>query len=538
MEKLRKFIDTLMEKKISPVVWLVNFLGVISLRLFLDKFIARANAPLFDLVMDIHNILFFFLNFILIWAFLSFIFKKKPFELAYFMSWASLALIFPSIIDLIKTGGEVYWSFYLIGSPQDLWQQFITIYGHSPSGIVYFGTKIVFVVAVISLFGLVFLKTKSIWKSIITAFVAYAISFFVTAFPSLFAFVGLYFQKGKNAFDVQPFEIVQFFSSIKIFGVGIENPGYSLAYNLNFIYFLLILGFLAVVFFWSEKRKFLSALKNFRYPQLTYHLGLFFCGAGLGYWVYPQNFSLTTFSFMAFVSLLMSVILSWEASVVVNDLNDIEIDKISNQNRPLTSGIFEKSQFKDMGIVVFVLALIGGFMVNYKFGMLLIIYQILAWFYSAKPYRLKIFPGVATLISSFASMIVLFMGFILFSPNQNLAGFPWRIFFLLLIGFALCLPIKDFKDIAGDKADGVMTIPVIFGEEKGRLIVAVGFFISFLSSVFFLNEMKLFWWALLFGGVSFLIITNKRIKPYDLLWWNLGVAFFYGLILVKIIFIH
>ena len=176
-------------------------------------------------------------------------------------------------------------------------------------------------------------------------------------------------------------------------------------------------------------------------------------------------------------------------------------------------------------------------MVHYKFGILLVIYQILAWFYSAKPYRLKIFPGIATFISSFASMIVLFMGFILFSPDQNLTGFPWRIFWLLLISFTLCLPIKDFKDIAGDKADGVFTIPVIFGEEKGRLIVAVGCFISYMISVFFLNEMKLFWWALLFGGASYLIITNKKIKPYNLLWWNLGMAIFYGLILVKIVFI-
>ena len=128
------------------------------------------------------------------------------------------------------------------------------------------------------------------------------------------------------------------------------------------------------------------------------------------------------------------------------------------------------------------------------------------------------------------------IGFILISPQQDLAGFSWRIFFLLLITYTLCLPIKDLKDIKGDKKYGVKTIPVLLGEEKSRLFIGVSFFVSYVLSVFFLNEWNLFWWSLIFGSFSFWTINNKKIAPRRLMWWNLGLVFVYGLILVKIVF--
>jgi 4-hydroxybenzoate polyprenyltransferase len=108
----------------------------------------------------------------------------------------------------------------------------------------------------------------------------------------------------------------------------------------------------------------------------------------------------------------------------------------------------------------------------------------------------------------------------------------------LLIGLTLCIPIKDFKDLEGDKKNNIWTIPAIFGEEKARVIVAVNFFISYMLSVFFLGEFRLFWWALLFGGIAFFVIQNRNIKAWKLIWWNLGIVSIYSLVLVKIIFLQ
>ncbi|MCX6761506.1 MAG: UbiA family prenyltransferase [Candidatus Moranbacteria bacterium] len=534
MKKLAEFIETILEKKVEPIFWCLTFFGIIEVRLYLDKFIAKSSSPLFDLVVDIHNLLFFFLTIALVWLILCGVLKKNPFELASFMLWVALAIIFPPIFDLLKTGSEVFWSFYLISAPSDLIWQYGTIFGHLPSGVVYFGTKIVFVIGVILLTGLVYIKTKKFSKTIFTAIGTYSALFLMAAFPSLF----YYFVRvilGKAVFSVYAFEVIQFFAKSRIFGIELA-PVFALPYNLNLIYFPLCLVILGYFFWKSEPKMFRAAVHNFRYPQVIFHTGLLFLGLGVGFWEYQENFELNLFSLSAVFCVLLSVLLAWEASVVVNDILDYQVDAVSNPERPLQKGIFTTSQYAQFGAIMFFLSIVGAGMVNYKFGILLFIYQVLAWFYSAEPFRLKRFVPIASILSAVTLLTVFFSGFIFFSPEQNLERLSWRIIFLLLITYTVSLPIKDFKDIEGDKKDGVRTIPVIFGEEKGHLIVASGIFLSYVLSVFFINEFRLFWWAILFGSLSFLVVTNKKIHPRRVFWWILPLVTIYGLIAVKVVF--
>jgi 4-hydroxybenzoate polyprenyltransferase len=278
----------------------------------------------------------------------------------------------------------------------------------------------------------------------------------------------------------------------------------------------------------------LAVLKNLRFPQVFFHFGLFFAGMGLGFLAYPDKFTINLFSASAVLSLLIAIFCAWEASVVLNDLVDLEVDKISNNRRPLLAGIYQHKEYAQLGYAFFGLSLLGGLVVGFKFFSIMLVYQFLAWAYSAKPYRLKRFPLIATLLSAAVLILVLFAGFTLFSGDNNIQGLSWRVILLFLIALTLSLPIKDFKDIEGDKKEGIWTIPVIFGEENGRLIVATGIFISFMASVFLLNEFRLFWWAIILGALSFWIVLTK--KPRQLFWWVLGTVSVYGLILVKILF--
>ena len=103
-----------------------------------------------------------------------------------------------------------------------------------------------------------------------------------------------------------------------------------------------------------------------------------------------------------------------------------------------------------------------------------------------------------------------------------------------MLTLTLSFPLKDFKDIEGDRKMGVWTIPIIFGEELGRIIVGSGIFLSFVASVFILNERDLFFWAALSGAIAFLIVVSEKIKTRRLVWWILPVIAVYGLIVVKI----
>ena len=528
-----------MEKPINPASWTLGFLGIIAIRMFIEFFIASKAISTAELIIEyLHNFFFFILAYLIIWLILSLFLKENPSRLSAILLWASWLIILPPLIDIIKTGGQVYWSFYALNGIRDLWGQFLTFFGHLPTGIVYFGTRIVFISTIVLSAFLVLIKAKSWFKAVLTGLAVYGVLFFMGSFPSFFSFAYYYFEGSKKILEVSEISIVEFLGTpARLFGTEFENLSYALAYKLDLIYYPLLLILAALLFFSISQNRFWAVIKNLRFPQLIYHTGLFLTGLGIGVLAYPQNFNINLFSILAVMVLMNAICLAWKASVVVNDIYDFEIDEISNPERPLQKKVFTVSEYANLGIAVFILSLIGGLTIGLKFAALLLIYQFIAWTYSAPPFRLKKFPIVATFISAAASLVIFFMGFTLVSGDLNIHGLSWRIVLLLLASLTLSLPIKDLKDIEGDKKYGIWTIPVIFGSEKGRLIVAINVFISFMLSVFLLNEFRLFWWVILFGGVSFLAVTNEKINPRNLFWWVLGSVGAYWLILIKAVFI-
>jgi len=510
-------------------VFLASFLGVISLRVLEESFLASAGKSFEGVVINfLYNFFFFALLFLAIWLFLAFFLKENPKNIAGIILWGFWLIILPPIFDIWKTGGSVFWSFYALNGLDELWGQFITLFGRMPSGIVYFGTKIVFVLTLLLVGVFIFFRTKSRFKAVVGALMAYLIIFIMGSFPSWLVFIYYFFEGSKSVGEIGSVDIVQFFAFPHlIFGANGYDFKYAFTSNLNLAYFSLILIFSGGLFFLSGREKFWAVMKNLRFPQLIYHTGLFLVGMGLGYWAYPQNLEINLFSIVSVIILLASVFLAWEASVVFNDLYDARIDNITNGNRPLPRKIFASKDYADLGIIFFFLSLIGGLVVSVKFSLLFLVYQVLASVYSLPPYRLKRFPVVATFFSSLASVLIVMIGFSLFSGNGNLNLFPWRIFLLLVVSLTLSLPIKDFKDIEGDRKDGVWTIPAIFGEYHARTIVASGIFLSFMLSVLILNENDLFWPALTAGAAAFWTMTNRKVKTRQMNWWVMGILFLY-----------
>jgi 4-hydroxybenzoate polyprenyltransferase len=535
---LEKILDDVSSKKTNFLIWFLAFLATIALRVYIEKFIASPSLQMSEVIIEyLHNFLFFLILFLIIWLICSQILKENPLKLANIMQWGFWIILLPPLLDIVKTGGEVYWSFYVLNDINGVLVQFLTFFGDAPSGIVYYGTKITFTLAILFVFFLIFIKSKSFWKAIGGGFLTYLAIFFMGNFPNIFVFAYNAFGKIKPVTEIKIYEIIQFFGApSKIFGLEYQSLKYAFAYNLDLIYLLFLSILVPMIFFISDRQKFWAVFHNMRWPQIVYHGGLFLIGMGLGLLSYPENYSLNIFSVAAVLALLNSTNLAWMASVVVNDIYDYNIDAISSPWRPLQQKIFTTSEYKNFGIIVFILSLLGGLIVGVKFMALLLVYQILAYFYSADPYRLKKLPVLATFLSTVTALVILFMGFTLVSGDQNIQGLSGKIVVLLLLSFTLSLPIKDFKDIAGDKRYQIWTIPVLLGEDRARLLVAIGVFISFIASVFFLNELSLFWWAIAFSSGIFLVIVNKKIKTTNLFWWVLSLETAYILILIRLVF--
>lgn len=540
MKKIELFLKQALEKKFDILTWAVIFIAAIFSRSFVEQFLAITSPMSFAemTVNFLQNFYFFLLTILLLWLFLSYFLAVRPQQLTYLFTFSVGLILAPSLIDMLQNHGQIYWSFYLLSDPKLLFFQYVTIFGHLPSGIVYFGTRIVFVFVVILTAGFVWLVTKKIWKAAVGLVVAYSIMFLMGAFPTLFYYLYVFvFGPGKIS-EIHSFTIAGFFGAPeKIWGVVFSSFGFTLAYKLDYIYFLCLLLLAAGLFFRASREKFWAVAKDLRWPQIVFHAGLFFIGMGLALSHYPNNFNLDIFSIFAILVLLAAVILSWEASVVVNDIYDLEVDRISNPGRPLPSGAFSRSDYAQFGWLCFLLAVLGGLTIGPIFAVLFVIYQILAWVYSAPPFRLKKFPVVATFMSAVALLMVLFVGYALVADGQTIHTLPGAVIFLLLISYTISLPIKDFKDLAGDRANGIWTWPVLLGEKKARLLVAVGLFVSYILSVFFLGQLRLFWWALFFGTATYLVVNSEKTKPRQLFWRVLLLVAIYGVILVKIVFL-
>ena len=119
-DRMEKIADYFLTGKIGAAGWLVVFLAIVTIRLFLDKFVARSVFSAMHPEMDLHNYLFFGLTFLLIWLWLSLILKIQPRKLAFLMIWACLLIDWPPVFDLIKTGGAVFAGPYLYGSLEQL----------------------------------------------------------------------------------------------------------------------------------------------------------------------------------------------------------------------------------------------------------------------------------------------------------------------------------------------------------------------------------------------------------------------------------
>lgn len=393
----------------------------------------------------------------------------------------------------------------------------------------------VFLVLVL-LFFYAFFKKKNILKSLLVVLVGYAIFFIFGVLPSIVGIVLGVFAEG-GVMMVREFDIAALFMSpYEFFGIKGKEITSFLPRKMSAIYLLLIFASIAVFQYRNSKQKFFALLKNTRPLQAVYNLGLLFIGLGLGLFNYGENFQLDFFSILTLLNLMLVVFSAWYFSVFVNDYFDCQIDKISNKERPLVSGVFSKKEFVDISLVFLLLSLVAALVINPLFFWLVLFYHVLTWIYSAPPFRLKRFFVFSNLIIAAASVLFIFIGFLVFSGEELFKAFPWSLAGFFFLAYFFILPIKDFKDIKGDKKNGVYTLPVLIGEELARLFLASALFVFYFLSVYIVNEPGMFLPALVFGSASFFVVASKKTETRKMGSRVFALVFLYGLLSVWIIF--
>lgn len=208
---------------------------------------------------------------------------------------------------------------------------------------------------------------------------------------------------------------------------------------------------------------------------------------------------------------LMAALLNG-ASNALNQIYDLEIDKINKPHRYLPSGKITVKEAWTIASMLFILSLILAGLVNRQCFMMAAVATVMTYFYSAPPLRTKRLGIIANITIAIPRGVLLKVcGW---STVKTIYKYePWligMIFGLFLLG---ATSTKDFSDIKGDRANGCMTLPIKYGVKRTAWMIA-GFFI--------------FPFLLMPWGVNYGILTGNssvlRIAGYGLSVWGLYVA--------------
>ncbi|MCF7823857.1 MAG: geranylgeranylglycerol-phosphate geranylgeranyltransferase [Candidatus Marinimicrobia bacterium] len=194
--------------------------------------------------------------------------------------------------------------------------------------------------------------------------------------------------------------------------------------------------------------------------------------------------------------LILSVIFINGAGNVINDIYDLEIDRVNRPDRPLPSG---KMKVSTARIYMFNLFAIGIFCASLINLMTFYIAALLATpLLIAYSYKLKTLPLIGNIVVSF----MLGLAFIYVGSAFGNMEATW-VMAALAFGFTLIRElVKDLEDMEGDQQSGARTLPLVWGESatvKFTMALMMLSMALFLLPAIIGSYNSLYYWIVLIG---------------------------------------
>jgi len=190
------------------------------------------------------------------------------------------------------------------------------------------------------------------------------------------------------------------------------------------------------------------------------------------------------FQIIPWIFSLVAVFSVWQYTIHLNDVFDVEIDRISHADRPLVK--YDVSQRSYMIIVICLLCVVFGISISLGWVSVLVasIYVGLATIYSAPPLRLRQYI-IQTIFIGAGSMLAFIFGY--FSINNVVTNEVVLIAVLIFVALSTGTVVKDYSDYEGDKEANITTLFTKFGIERGLIISYILLTLTFLIPVFLIH---------------------------------------------------
>lgn len=540
---LKKIIQTIEDAPMMLPSFVTTFFALIITRLLIENSFGlfQEHTFFFFFFEFTHTFLFFLCSFLILVFLVRYAGSIDFGKAVNILLFGFLIILTPPIIDNVIFHGSFFWSFYEFDGFIGLIKRFFTLFGDTPDIGITYGVRVEVVLVTIALGIYTYLKSQSKKKVLIVTLLSYTVLFILGTFPSWLTLGILSFDKGFFAINQNDVAGL-FLTPEHIFSRDLTDFRSVLNVKMSIVYGVFSTFLVGILLYKKYPLYFFALLRNIRIPQVIYHGGLLFLGIILAIFFTGASFTLDFFHIAGIILLTIAVESAWIASVIWNDIFDKDIDVFTNNDRPLIKKVIPEELYHTFALLFFITSLIFAGIMSFSAMLILLGYQMIAWLYSSVPLRLKRFPLLATLLAGFAGILILITGFILVAPEKNIMLLPFPLLAYLFLSYTLCLPIKDFKDIEGDKKDNIYTLPVLLGAERAQLLIGILTFLLYIFSPIVLNARFLFFPALVFGSLAFLAIQKGEEHPSSFFSFRklpgiiLALTILYGLIITFLLF--
>jgi 4-hydroxybenzoate polyprenyltransferase len=168
----------------------------------------------------------------------------------------------------------------------------------------------------------------------------------------------------------------------------------------------------------------------------------------------------------SYVLACLAVFFSAIANFVLNDVHDVEVDRVNNRtNRPVANGVISKQTALKIAIISSVLAYGLVYQLNPIPRFMIMIGLPITLAYNIYLKRYIVFKNLFTALANVG--VILLGALILDSVVEPLAYYIALLGFFFSFSYEVMLDIADTK---GDMAIGIDTIPVKYGKRKAALL--------------------------------------------------------------------
>jgi geranylgeranylglycerol-phosphate geranylgeranyltransferase len=166
------------------------------------------------------------------------------------------------------------------------------------------------------------------------------------------------------------------------------------------------------------------------------------------------------------------------ASNTINQIFDLEIDRINKPARPLPSGDISRGGAWIFTAICYLVSFTLAWLVNQWFLIIVLFTAFVTYAYSGLPFRTKRWGLLAnfTIAIPRGCLLVVAGWSAVKTPTYLEPWYLGGVMFLFILGASTT---KDFADMKGDEAGGCRTLPIIYGIKTAARMISPSFILPF-----------------------------------------------------------